>query len=230
LSLTTISFSAYLVGRYPPPNPGRVYDAHDFIDAIKGDPVNKYAYVPVRGVRKYLSNSNRDDAIEWFGQMAADYYKQEYPADALEIVLVPVPNKAALVSNSVTPRTARLADAVRRNIGDRAIVKDVLRWRKRLLRAHEGGPRDFPTLYDAMLLQDADDFPDDRLIFLVDDVKTTGSHLQAASTEIFRATGLGERPIAAFCAGRRVDACPDDSFAIVQEEIADLPIPKDGDL
>jgi hypothetical protein len=222
LSLTTVTFSAYLVGPYPRPgNPGRVYDAHDFIDAIKGDPINGWAYVPVRGVLRRLETANRDDAIEWFGQMAADYYRATI--DELPIQLVPVPNKAAVRDSGVTPRTLRLAEAIQRNIGATAIVSDVLRWQIRLARAHENGPRDFTTLYNALLMM-TDDVPDDRIIILVDDMKTSGSHLQAASAELLRVTG--QRPLYAYCAGRRVDAFPADSFAVVVEEIEDLEIPE----
>ena len=69
MALRVISFATYLtnvdvVWR------GEDYDALKFVKAIKGKPINKYAYVPVGKAKRLLKERNADDAIGWFGEMA----------------------------------------------------------------------------------------------------------------------------------------------------------------
>jgi len=52
------------------------YDSYKWVQALKGEQLNKYALVPVKGNYRRLSNQNLPDAIQWFAELVADYLQQ----------------------------------------------------------------------------------------------------------------------------------------------------------
>jgi hypothetical protein len=74
-------------------------DALKFVKAIKGKPINKYAYVPVGKVRRLLQERNADDAIGWFKEMAMPPTRDlriQHP-----LILVPIPKDRRRASDRV---------------------------------------------------------------------------------------------------------------------------------
>ena len=153
-----------------------------FVRALKGEGIGDRRNVLVNGVARSLGDENADEALGWFGEMAAAVLIDEL--GTTDVVLVPVPDSAS-ASEVTKCRTCWLADAVAE--GSLARVQDVLRWREPKRRAHEGGPRSARELVGLLCLRGplADV---DRPFVLVDDVTTGGGHIQA-SAAVLRAAG-----------------------------------------
>ena len=186
MSLTVICFCGYNCNRIEPWRQGD-WDAYKWIQALKGKSLNGYAHVPVRGVNKHLSNENLSAAVEWFGIFAADYLaKTKLPKP---FVVVPVPNSDCTLSSGIKPRTRRLAKVICDTLNDGSYMIDCLRWKKNLGSAHEGGPREAEILYDNLVLlkeglDELEDVDEGTSVVLVDDVTTSGGHLQACAAKL----------------------------------------------
>jgi hypothetical protein len=145
MALKVISFATYLtnvnvVWR------GEDYDALKFVKAVKGKPINRYAYVPVGNTRRLLQQQNADDAIGWFGEIAAAPTENQRLASPL--ILVPIPNSSCTVKNGIVPRTSILADALAARL-EKTEVWDRLRWKTAMTPSSQGGtrdPQDFMTI------------------------------------------------------------------------------------
>lgn len=198
------------------------YDAHDFIHAIKGRPINGFANIPVRGLVRRLDDTNLDHAIVWFGQMIADVARCYDLVTAL--ALVPVPNSRSAVGGAEVPRTVALARALawelNRLVPADAVVVDVLRWSETLVPAHTGsGPRDPRYLFDRCRVTGDLTALRRRRIVLVDDVVTSGGHLQACAARLSRS---GRRVELGIVAGRAGHLQVGEPFSVQVEEIADF--------
>ena len=189
--------------------------ASKFVNALKGEELKGYAYVPVLGLRRYLGNANLDDAIGWFADMVASHMQRHRMHGPF--ALVPVPNSGNTVRSSTRPRTVKLARATAPKIVDGTKVLDCLRWKKDLGSARRGaGTRDPATLYQNLAF--ISKLPVGTPYILIDDVLTTGGHLQAC---IAKLTSGGAAVIAGFCAGRTVHDPPEDPFAVTKESVPD---------
>jgi predicted amidophosphoribosyltransferase len=199
----------------------RDYDAHDFIQAIKGRPVNGFAQIPVRNVVRRLADENRDRALVWFGQMVADAALRY--GLAMPMALVPIPNSDCAVDLRHVPRTVALADALgvelrKLTTGD-VVVVDVLRWSEPLVAAHAGGPRDARYLFDRCRVTGDHSLLQHRRIALVDDVLTSGGHLRACAARLLQS---GYRVDVSVVAGRADHTQVGEPFSIRLDEIADF--------
>jgi predicted amidophosphoribosyltransferase len=224
LSLFVVSFASYLTDvtfqQWRPED----YDASKFIKAIKGDSLNKYAQVPVRGVRLRLENSNRADAVGWFAQMAADYLTKDFRLNPeASFGLVPVPSSDAVNKATFSRFPARdLANALAKELQQAGIKRvglaDVLRWTQKLPSARKaGGSRDAGVLLPKLVLtQKLTGFD---FYIMVDDVLTSGGHLQACAALVRK---NGGQLAGAVCAGRTRQIAVDDPFKPATEELEDL--------
>jgi predicted amidophosphoribosyltransferase len=212
MALRVISFATYLtnvdvVWR------GEDYDALKFVKAIKGKPINKYAYVPVGKAKRLLQERNADDAITWFGEMAMA------PTRDLRIprplVLVPIPNSSCTTTNGKVPRTTRLAKALLVQLGE-GEVWDRLRWKTSMTPSSQGGTRDPQELYDNLVVTKE---PPKGSLVLIDDVRTTGAHLLAAAARLVE---KGARVPSAVCAARTVWNQDQEPFSILEEQLEDF--------
>jgi hypothetical protein len=196
------------------------YDAYKWVQALKGNQMNGYGYVPVDGVRRRLSNQNLASALDWFGKLAGQELTRRGLAGPF--VLIPVPNSRCTLASQAAPRTRKLARAISAQLGDGSIVLDCLRWKKNLGSAsEEGGPRDAETLYaNLTMLEDAlDDVDVDGTSLLVDDVTTSGGHLQACAAKL-RENDIDVEN--ALCGGKTLYDQDGHAFVIVEESLDDF--------
>ncbi|MGN6146306.1 MAG: hypothetical protein ACTHOP_22255, partial [Mesorhizobium sp.] len=96
------------------------YNATLLVHAVKGRPINprQYANVKIGGSSVVITEANKDRALDWFGEWAAPIVRS---IDWSPKVLVPIPNTSALVGNGAAPRTALIAQAIRRAMGGAAV-------------------------------------------------------------------------------------------------------------
>lgn len=190
------------------------FNAHDFIHAIKDRNINGYAYVPVRGKWHRFDNANRQEVVGWFATMVADYVRAERH-DA-HVALVPVPGSKCDVHFVGQPRTVILAAAIARALDEEPTVRDVLRWKAAMPSANaQGGTRNPQVLLHNLAVTGT---VRGAAVVLIDDVLTSGGHLQACAA-LLRQHGANVRM--ALCAGRADETQPADPFAIRVED-ADL--------
>lgn len=212
MPITVVSFATYLT-RYDEPPRDDDYNALKFVKAIKGEPINGWAWVPFQGVRRKLNDANADNAIGWFGSLAGEYIAGLGLRGA--VCLLPIPNSPCTATNGKVSRTTRLAEAIAAHLPNSQVC-DLLRWRRVLPSARKGGSRDPAVLYNNMVLTSA--LPKGKVI-LVDDVRTTGAHLRAAAAKVIAEGGKCSLSV---CAGRTVLAQEDEPFSILGEEFPDF--------
>lgn len=214
MPLHVVCFSSYLATIHISWRSDDWY-SHKFVHAIKGHELNGYAYIPVLGNVRRLNNANRDSAIDWFAEMVGDYFARKKIVPPFG--LIPIPNSKCTKSSSTKPQTLRLARAIAKRIGEGVEVEDCLRWKKDLGSASsEGGPRDAGVLYDNCAV--IDELDEDIPYILVDDVLTSGGHLQACAA---RVRNVDAEVSLAVCAGRTSYEQPKNAFAIIEETLAD---------
>src|SRR5260221_11770803 len=108
MSLKVVSFAAYLTTDDAPWRDAD-YCASMFVKAIKGWPFRGYGWIPGCGNSRRLTEANSDDAIQWFGEIAADHFNGKFRG---RITLVSIPNSTCTIKNRTVPRTRLLAEAI----------------------------------------------------------------------------------------------------------------------
>src|SRR5258708_2689847 len=210
MPLSVISFATYLT-RAPWNNDD--HHALKFVKAVKAKPFRGWAQVPVLGRCKRLESANADDAIDWFGELAAAEIVRLHLRGPL--VLVPLPNSSSTIRNKKKPRTALLAEAIASKLKNTQ-EWDALRCGREMIPTHQEGTSDPQELYDNLAVTGV---PPKGTIVLVDDVYTLGGHLQAA---VARLTENKARCSLAMCAGRTVLESQQDPFLVVRVEVEDF--------
>lgn len=216
MPLKVVSFATYLVsGGYK----GADHNAGKFVKALKGEDVRGYATVPVLGQNLRLEQSNRASAADWFGQMAADLLHQA-PSFPRPFVLVPVPSSKASVGSPTAGPTFDMATAVATAFGSQASVHDCLRWKQPIASARSGkGSRDPWVLWDALAPLGPIPNPTAPRV-LIDDVYTSGGHLQACRMAL---QGASLKVPLAICGARTVYESQSHPFALKIDEIPAWP-------
>jgi hypothetical protein len=209
MALSVISFATY---KRPPYRDGE-YHSLKFVKAIKGKPFQGWADVPVVGRLKRLRPANADDAIDWFGELAAvEIVKLNLRGP---LILVPLPNSSSTVDSGVKSRTAHLAEAIASKLNN-AQVWDGLRWIEEEIPTHQEGTREPQLLYENLAIVGS---PPKGTIILIDDVYTKGGHLQAARARLEEKKAICQL---AFCAGRTVLEPQEAPFLILRAEVPDF--------
>lgn len=209
MPLSVTSYATYKRPPYTDPE----YHSLKFVKAIKGKSFQGWADVPVLGRVKRLRPANADDAVSWFGELAAATVVTLVVANP--VIFVPVPNSSSTVASGILPRTALLAQAIADKIQN-AKVCDAFRWVEEMVPTHQEGTRDPQELYDNLRLIAT---PTRGTIILVDDVLTKGGHLRATAARLL-ARRITSRY--ALCAGRTVLETQADPFRVVQQDIPDF--------
>jgi hypothetical protein len=184
------------------------YDAHDFVKALKGESVNEYARLIVRGQPKRFDNSNRHEVVAWFGQMASDYLRERGPTPPL--ALVPVPSSRADRNAQDAGPSARMAAAIALEMGGGVAVRDVLRFDRQMTPSHRGGSRDVQTLLQRF-----------------DDAVVTGTHLRAAALKLGE-DAAAPRISLAVCGASAERNEVENAFGLRERQLADTDIRSRG--
>jgi phosphoribosylpyrophosphate synthetase len=195
------------------------YNAHDFVFAVKDRQLNGYAWIPCRGIQRYVNNGNRDLTLQLFGEMAADIEVEPLPI--ADPCLIPVPNGYATIDGP-PPRTLAQARAYAVALGGAAKAVDLFRWAHVMPSAsRQGGTRDPQQLYEALRTraEGLKELVRDRPCALVDDVLTSGGHLQACAAAL---KDLGHRAVVAVVAGVSDQEQIGNPFGVRMEEIEDF--------
>lgn len=191
------------------------YSANKFIKTVKGKSLNGFGHVRVRDRHYRLDERSAHKVYEWFAEWALPHVETMSPIGGL--LLVPVPCKAATIGT--VPETfagLRLAESLSRVL-PRSRVFDCLRWDRRLVQAHVGGPRDPEILVKHLRLTTPP--LDGAAIVLIDDVCTSGSHFRAAASVLERA---GASVQGAIAAGRTVDHHETEVFNVPSVRLDEL--------
>jgi predicted amidophosphoribosyltransferase len=186
-----------------------------YLTKPQGDQINGYAHVPVRGALRRLDESNKKKAILWFAQMVADYLNEISIKPPL--YLVPVPSHKATVASPRQPRTSVIAQVIAIELGSKAVTKDVLRWKEEWVSAREGGTRDPVMLYSNLKI--VSEVRWNYPVVMLDDVLTSGGHLQACAAILKRNGAIVKMAV---CGGKTVQDSQTDPFAIRIDDVEDF--------
>jgi predicted amidophosphoribosyltransferase len=189
------------------------YDATFLVHAVKGRPLklNQYCKVTIGGVRRRITEANKDVAIAWFCEWAVPIVNAISSGPK---VLVPVPSHDALEHSPGDFRTAQIAQSLAAACGGNVKAAPVLRLREEMVPSSAGGTRDPEEIYPNLVVTHP--LPPGDVI-LVDDVYTTGGHLVAAA---WRLEDLGRTPVLGVACGRALHFQLDDPFAVETEDCA----------
>ena len=113
MALRVVSCCAYLTEIASVVWRARDHDAHDFVKAVKGLPINGFAQIPCRRQAHRIDDGNRDLALELFGRMMSDVAREHGLSSPA--VIVPVPNSCCHVGWPLPPR--RKAEGILSNAG-----------------------------------------------------------------------------------------------------------------
>ena len=192
------------------------HDAHfcvkKFVDALKSKVIKGSALIPVsrEGEKRKLEQANATDAVEWFGEMAAEVLNaQNLQAKP---VLVPYPSSKCTPAVTVS-KTRRLAHAIARRC--EAEVSDIIRYRNPQPSARaEQGTRNIARIYTELVLTGP--VHRDRPYVVVDDVLATGQHARAGAAIL---TKNGASVVLVLCGVRSNNEPVKDHFSRVRLEL-----------
>jgi predicted amidophosphoribosyltransferase len=207
-----VAFATYLTRTYQQWTQGD-FNAYKFIRAIKNRPIKGWAWIPVSGASRQLSQVNAAEAVTWFAEMAVPYLQEQ--TFRSPVVLVPMPGSSCSVDSKEESRAKLLAQAITPKMPG-FTVWDGLRWKNKLVPSSQGGPRDPRTFYQNLVL--TSDVPAGSLVF-IDDVFTSGSHIVGVAAKLRE---HGTAPELAVCAGRTVHESPRSPFSLLVEYIPDF--------
>ena len=148
--------------------------AHKFIQILKGEAANGYAWLPQpAGGKVKISTAAPQGAFNVWGTWAAGKVGELYPDGAL---LVPIPSASCLAIGQDAKGIALAAAVAAQCKGCQAV--DALHWVEQFVKASKGGPRDPQTLFENVRVLTS---LAKRPVVLVDDVVTGGGHAIACA-------------------------------------------------
>lgn len=193
-----------------------------FVKVLKGEPVNSSGWCTVAGQRHRISGDNADEVWTWFVDGLVDWAHRTIAADR-RLLLVPIPSKTCVVGQPhALPSCLRVCRAAAARLRHDAAVGDLLRWKRPLERASQGGPRNAATFVDELVCPNptlARVRALRRHVVLVDDVMTSGSHMRAAAAKLQQ---LGANVHSGFVAARTSNDDHDDIYQTTTERLEDL--------
>ena len=169
------------------------YAAMNFVKALKGEPMKGWANLDIAGHKISLSMDRPEEALPWFGSTVAGLFNWN---DGRKLLLCPMPDSECTTTSERASKVLPLAESIASHLPKIAIW-DGLRWKKALKKARLGGPREPEILFPNLDL--IRPVPTDKQIVIIDDVCTTGGHVQAVEALIRRGGGT---VASAICASR----------------------------
>jgi hypothetical protein len=188
------------------------YDATHLVKAVKGLPLNAKAYsvVKIGGRNVRIVEANKDSAMDWFAEWAADLVNA---LGSHRKIIVPIPASKTTPRSEPRFRTALLAQKIAARSKNTLPFPSLRFAAERLNSREEGGSRSAIDIYQALQLTAP--LPGGQLI-LLDDVLTGGGHLKAAAWKLEDAGGKVEH---ALCCGRSLEEQIDNPFAVPPETL-----------
>lgn len=210
------AFASYYTGDGAPRPIDR--NGQDFVHALKGEEIKgNYANIPFKGGYRKIIRADARPAIEIFTEWVADELRALNDGP---YVLVPVPPCTATRETPDGHRTDALAQRIVLKYGEGAQSLSLFWWKVKHPSTRQGGSRD-PNVIFQNLLERKPPYPQGTYV-LLDDVMTSGGHLQACAAKL-RALGLPLK--IALCGGRTFHTAPDNPFGGFEIELPDF-IPK----
>lgn len=160
---------------------------------------------------------NPAGAVALWTAWAADIVRSSLDRPDEPVVIVPVPNSQATTEDRADFRTWELARLIAESVGGNVMALDELRWTEVMPKASEGGPRHAYQLYPKLACALQYDPAADRI--LIDDVLTSGGHMQAAAARLTRA---GTNVVAGLACGRTMHVQVTNPFGMPVEELSDF--------
>ena len=180
--LRTISCCTYLTSTDNPWRPDD-YVASKGVKLLKGDIINGYFDINLRGTSTRITNSNAtvwvDDVVP---KRMAKYLKEAFPE---KTTLVPIPNSNVTRIEGPDFKTLKLAAAIAVSAGSNYDVCPALVFKEQQVSSRKGGPRN-PFHCEQAYKYANNPF---RKVVLIDDVLTSGSHLIGATWKL-KAKGI----------------------------------------
>jgi predicted amidophosphoribosyltransferase len=188
------------------------FNATHLVKAVKGLPLNPkaYAWAMIGGHNTKIVETNKDSAIDWFVEWAAQHINSLGPQKK---VIVPVPSSKSTVASPPTFRTAFIASKLAAACANTISFPELRFASPQRNSREEGGSRSAEVLYP--LLRMCQPLPDGHII-LLDDLCTGGGHLKASAWII---EDQGRQIKHAICCGRSVETQLNDPFTVPQESI-----------
>ena len=194
------------------------YVTQQIVKAVKGrDPGGIQQRLILNGRTFQFGPSAPEGAVDFWTEWAASFIRANLEAPDDPLVLVPVPNSCAIAEHNNQFRTLELAQRIAGRVGGNVIALDELRWTEQMHPANQGGTRQAYELFLRLACKLKAHAATERV--LIDDVLTTGGHLQAATAKL-RAQGLNV-PAALIC-GRTSHVQIADPYNVPIEELPDF--------
>lgn len=186
------------------------YPPQKFIKAIKGQPINGYAHIPLRnGKTIKLEQSNAEAAVRIFGQWAAARLGE---LGLGEVTLMPIPSSSH-TDPSADFTAKRMCEAINEFARPNFPIAPSLTQITAVTGSSKGGSRKFTDIRDNLHCHGG--VAGQRLI-LIDDVATSGNHLKACATILRDAGATVDHAI---CAGRTIWERPADMWDVPVENV-----------
>lgn len=153
------------------------YNINKLVKSLKGEPFNGYANMQdIDGHWRQITTQS-DIPYYLFARWASQRLRD---LNLGQIILVPVPSSSCITYDAVTT-PVKMARSIQQMLGTTASVGQWLRFCEVMTRSHEGGTRNQAVMENQLRISNA--VTPSRVV-LVDDVKTTGSHLKACANRL----------------------------------------------
>lgn len=179
------------IARRPEP----YWDAYFFTWAVKVGSFRRPFFLRRDDGNVRIQKDNFPLVRQSFGQFVANEVDDNYSGQ--DALLVPVPSKDRLRGVKAARSTNMLIEAMA-DTAYAAAVSDKVRWKGKLAKAHEGGPRGRDELRNHL---EADPALVGRNVILVDDLLSTGGAMLACKDVV---EGAGANVIGAVTCGKTI--------------------------
>lgn len=183
------------------------YAACQFVKCIKNEPFNGYTRIVASGKAVRLEKGDRTKAIQAFAALVGDEVEIQGP-----YIFIPIPSSKTHIGSPTPSPVLDIAIAIAERFASIPGVSaiDILAWDAPMASAHkQGGSRHPGDLFPHLRARKS--IPKGSKVILIDDVKTSGGHIQACAA--FLECEFGAKIKGAFCLGRTVEAASDQPLA-----------------
>jgi hypothetical protein len=189
---------------------GQDHTANKIVHVAKGDPINGYFEVKVRGKTRRITQSNCDKFVPLLIKVLSAKIAETVDGD---FAIVPIPNSSVTIANRDAFRTLDYAQNIASTIGPRAIAIPAIRWKEEKLSARKGGSRDPQVHFENLHVVQKPSRP----VVVFDDVITSGSQMIAACRRLEK---VGVQLICGFVVGRAVKIQKDRMIRWTEEHVS----------